>query len=284
MSNKQFKGKALYNPSGRAGEYSYWAANFYNGCSNDCQYCYCKKGVLSTTWSKTPTLKKCFKNEQDAIAIFRKELGKNLQDVREHGIFFTFTTDPFLPETRELHIQAIIECLSLNIPVKVLTKRVDWGELFFDEHPLFLQACNAKELLAFGFTLTGHDELEGGASSNADRIFVMSKLKKNGYKTFASIEPIIDFKSSLEMIAVTAFCCDLYKVGTMSGKKYDMNETQQFIVDVCALAVSLNTKIYFKDSILKHAGLTRELLVDFIRPDILVDRDYNMFAVPVNLN
>ena len=25
--NKNFKGKAIYNPSGKAGEYSYWACN-----------------------------------------------------------------------------------------------------------------------------------------------------------------------------------------------------------------------------------------------------------------
>ncbi|KAA6320448.1 hypothetical protein EZS27_029784 [termite gut metagenome] len=37
---KPFNGKAIYNPSGKAGEYSYWACNFYNGCSNGCTYCY----------------------------------------------------------------------------------------------------------------------------------------------------------------------------------------------------------------------------------------------------
>ena len=41
---KEFNGLVIYNPSGRAGEYSYWAANFYVGCSNGCTYCYLKKG------------------------------------------------------------------------------------------------------------------------------------------------------------------------------------------------------------------------------------------------
>ena len=44
---KTFKGKAIYNPSGKAGEYSYWACNFYVGCSNGCEYCYCKKDILA---------------------------------------------------------------------------------------------------------------------------------------------------------------------------------------------------------------------------------------------
>ncbi len=60
---KQFKGKASYNPFGKAGEYSYWACNFYTGCSNNCDYCYCKRGVMSSVWSITPKLKSCFKDE-----------------------------------------------------------------------------------------------------------------------------------------------------------------------------------------------------------------------------
>ncbi len=47
MITKRFNGKALYQPSGKAAEYSAWACNFYTGCSNDCEYCYCKRGVLS---------------------------------------------------------------------------------------------------------------------------------------------------------------------------------------------------------------------------------------------
>ncbi len=61
---KNFKGKAIYNPSGKAGEYSYWACNFYVGCSNGCEYCYCKKGILSGVMGQDkPQLKKCFKDE-----------------------------------------------------------------------------------------------------------------------------------------------------------------------------------------------------------------------------
>lgn len=61
MGNNRFNGKAIYNPSGKAGEYSDWACNFYTGCSNNCDYCYCKKGVMSHVWSDTPKLKKCFR-------------------------------------------------------------------------------------------------------------------------------------------------------------------------------------------------------------------------------
>ena len=75
MSKKQFNGKAIYNPSGKAGEYSYWACNFYVGCSNMCEYCYCKKGILSNVMGQNKAqLKMCFKDEADALMVFKKNL------------------------------------------------------------------------------------------------------------------------------------------------------------------------------------------------------------------
>ena len=75
---KTFKGKAIYNPSGKAGEYSYWACNFYIGCSNKCEYCYCKKGVLANSIGQDkPQLKKCFRDEAHALELFKKELKAN---------------------------------------------------------------------------------------------------------------------------------------------------------------------------------------------------------------
>lgn len=37
--NKPFHGRAIYQPSGAAAEYSQWACNIFNGCSNKCEYC-----------------------------------------------------------------------------------------------------------------------------------------------------------------------------------------------------------------------------------------------------
>ena len=72
MNKKSFHGKAIYNPSGKAGEYSYWAANFYNGCSARCEYCYNRHGRSSkVVGCDTPTLKKSLINEDRAMEIFQ---------------------------------------------------------------------------------------------------------------------------------------------------------------------------------------------------------------------
>lgn len=268
-----FKGKAIYNPSGKAGEYSYWACNFYVGCSNGCEYCYLKKGRGSAILGgDKPVLKKCFKDEEDALAVFEKELKANLSELQKHGLFFSFTTDPMLNHCLDLTFGAITLAWDNNVPVKVLTKTVGkWVDGV-------LQCCHysRRNLIAFGFTLTGHDELEPGASSNSERIEAMKKLHEAGFKTFASIEPVIDFESSYQMIEQTIGFCDLYKIGLESGKKYDENETLEFYVKTCLmLSCRSEAKVYWKDSLLKQAVLTRETCLLNFRHN--VDREYNIF-------
>jgi DNA repair photolyase len=285
---KPFNGKAIYNPSGKAGEYSYWACNFYNGCSNGCTYCYLKKGRgAKILGGNTPTLKKCFKDEDHALEVFEKELKRNLPELQKHGLFFSFTTDPMLPQTIKLTIGAMSECVNNNVPVKVLTKCAGWL-LDDQEYPLAeyyeqrkiirffpnLIKPEFKPLIAFGFTITGHDELETGASTNAQRIEAMQQLHDCGFKVWASIEPIIDLDDSLNCIYRVEPVCDLFKIGLQSGKKYNRDALRQFIDDVTGkIALSPpNSKFYFKDSLLKQAGIKREDL-----PSNCVNRDYNIF-------
>lgn len=261
---KSFHGKAIYNPSGKAGEYSQWACNFYVGCSNDCEYCYCKKGILAGVMGQNkPQLKKCFRDEIHALIAFERELKQNLESLRVNGLFFTFTSDPMLPETYNLTFKACDLALEHGVPVKILTKST-YGLRYMNEE------CGNKHLVAFGFTLTGHDELEPNASPNAERVAAMRRLHNAGFKTFASVEPIIDISSSMNMIAAAADCCDLFKVGLQSGKKYERCEllaAMEYLVTRFP-----DCKFYFKDSFVNQARIDRAAL-----PVNCVARDYNMF-------
>ena len=176
----EFKGKAIYNPSGKAQEYSRWAANFFVGCSAMCHYCYNRHGITAKVLgADVPTLKKCLKDEDAALQIFIKEVDQNREALQEHGLFFNFVSDPFLKETIELNTAAIQYCLLERIPVKVLTKQTWWLEEFLKGFETWIQEnirYECKYLLAFGFTLTGHDELEPGAAPNKDRIRAMNSL------------------------------------------------------------------------------------------------------------
>jgi len=275
---KTFKGKAIYNPSGKAGEYSYWGCNLVVGCSNGCQYCYCKKGILKGAMGMDkPQLKKCFPDENEAFEIFKKEVRQNKESLQEYGLFFSFTTDPLLKEFENLHWSAIMFCNENKIPVKVLTKLAGWVEDLI----YWLNNSNSdnadlewRKIIAFGFTLTGHNELEPNASSNTERIEAMKQLHEAGFKTFASIEPIIDFESSAGMILQSYMFCDLYKIGLESGKKYDKDELYNFVDFTNKILWSKsNSKIYWKDSITKIIGIQKSLNC--------VDRDYNLFKCKV---
>lgn len=281
--SKEIKGKAIYSPKGKAGEYAKYACNFYVGCSNDCSYCYCKRGLLGHAMgAPVATLKKCFKDEQDAIAKFCKELVSNLKELQQHGLFFTFTSDPWLPETKALTIEAVSFAISWEIPCQILTKRAD----FLPDIPeLWLQY---KSYIAFGFTITGHDELEPGASTNAERIEAMKKLHEMGFKTFASIEPVISLPESSQMIVQTLGFCDLYKIGLLTGKReYCKSDVVQFVLmtsQTLALyrADSVTTckpHVYWKDSVFDYIGYTRKELdeASVMFKGMLVNADYNIF-------
>ena len=273
-TEKRFNGKAIYQPRGKAAEYSPWAANFYTGCSNDCDYCYCKMGVLSRTWSDKPKLKKCFISERHALEVFNRELERVHDIIGNQPILFSFTTDPLLPETRDLTFQAMENAIDLGIPVKILTKRADWINEFLDRAAIqSILYGRCRHLIAFGFTLTGCDENEPHASTNEERINAMRCLHLLGYKTFASIEPIIDPKKSLEIIKETQDFCNLYKIGTISGVglRYapkDMRSLMDYLVEKSREG----KKIYLKESFIDWMMLERDNL-----PGRFVTADYNLF-------
>ncbi|MFA5297871.1 MAG: radical SAM protein [Lutibacter sp.] len=262
---------AIYRPTGSASEYSEWACNFYVGCSNNCSYCYLKKGIgAKILGGRVPTLKKCFGDEDHALQVFESELSFNIIELQKHGLFFSFTTDPCLPETIKLTLKAVTICQRYDVPVKILTKMenlsndVKYGFGFLPK----------RNLIAIGVTLTGHDELEPNASQTHQRIRLLKRSKELGFKTWASIEPIIDFEGSYKMIVESICFCDLFKIGLMSGKKYSQTEILTFFSAVTYTLGFLNpnAKFYFKDSFLKAAKINRADL-----PKNCVGRDYNIF-------
>ena len=269
-----FNGRAIYNPKGKAGEYAPWACNFYNGCSNDCEYCYCKRGFMSHNWDNSPHLKKCFKDERKALEIFEKELHQNLEALKASSIFFTFSSDPLLPEVKNTYYAAAACALSNGVPVQFLTKRADFvGDHFVRYNTM------VRGYLAFGFTLTGKDEKEPGASTNLERIKAMKSLHEMGYRTFASIEPIVDLESSLRMIQGTIGFCDLYKIGLMSGVKKDYLQADKVLefagnVNKLVSEDSNSARIYWKESV--RLFLEDDLILS--QEPFCVNADYDIFG------
>lgn len=270
----------IKSPRGAAAEYAKHSFSAYKRCTNGCAYCYLNRGVLSKALGTgTPELRSCFKTEEDVIKKFEKELkSQKEQLIADGGIFFSFITDPCLPETFSLTRECALKAMVCDIPVTILTKMARW--VYDRSYLLDLVEFGARcGLLCVGFTLTGHDELEPNADSNEARILAMKLLHEHGIKIFASIEPVIDFDSSLKMIEQSLDFCDLYRIGLRSGVKadyYDNDKLCFFMGQVEGLIELKHSKakVYWKESIRER--------VSFADPDFWTSRnnvnaDYNIF-------
>ena len=246
-------GRCVYTPKGAAREYAAVGCNFYRGCPYQCRYCYNRKGLTAAVMGVDhAVLESMFTNmkvrpmkyselsaEDYAFCCFCREVYKNTDYLRKTGIFFSFSTDPF-------H----------------LTKNADYTALQMLKFEMLNK--DDRQLIAVGFTLTGRDDWEPYASKNIDRVRMMKIFKKMGFRTFASIEPVVDFKSSKAMVKKSLPFCDQYLIGLMSkrGKElppYSSEECSDFVFDVDNMLLSAysskKTKrlvhIYWKESVRK---------------------------------
>ena len=250
MEDIKINGKAIYTTKGAAREYGRVGCNFYTGCPHECDYCYLKRGAPSKQLGgNVVQLKKCFKNEGDALEVFNREVRKHIDVLKKTGVSFSFTTDPMIPETRDLTLSAINMLIYNDIPVKILTK--DATFVMYDRFRLNFKSNAFKDMVSVGFTLTGRDDMEPKASSNIDRIKAMRQLHNAGLKTWASIEPVITWNYARMVIEASLDCCDHYKIGLRSGVKkdyYGLVSSGMSMDDMtCTITVAGRT-VYLKES------------------------------------
>ena len=251
--NTKKRGKLIYQPSGAAAEYSKWACNLYNGCSNRCEYCYNRHSQGKNLLGKDEPTIKGGMSEDEAYSLFCYELNKFRDDIiRDGGLFFSFVSDPLLPETWELNTECIVYCLYKKVPVILLTKETGWKSTNVWKTILKnAKRDGYKDIIKFGFTLTGCDDLEPYASTNEQRIKAMKHLYISGFKTWASIEPIIDVYKSFDMVVQTIHHCHEYRFGLNSLKKdYTKQDILDFM-DGVDYANSRNSTIVWKESVRK---------------------------------
>jgi len=293
--------KILSRPKGNAEEYGRWSVNPYIGCSHGCLYCYLKKGPSGAYLGQdAPVLKKGVVNEEHAYHLAMTEIYANYEEIiRDGGLFMTFTSDPCVWETRDIFFGIALESArDLRIPVMILTKSADfisyWKYVDIASGMLDRNGM-VKPRLSFGWTLTGHDELEPNASPNAKRINAMRLVSANGLKTWASIEPVIDFPSSLDMIyqALNAGCQHFkiglltnntrvvrkdFQIGEYQFNAYDVRDLLHFIEDVMRMTDGKAT-VYWKQSVrdLLETIYTPAAVDELLNYPHSVGKDWSMF-------
>jgi DNA repair photolyase len=196
----------IYEPKGKAGEYSDLAANLYTGCSHGCSYCYAPQ-VLHRD-------REVFHGNVEP----RKDIIKNIkrEAPRHKGkeVLLCFTCDPYCPEENDYRItrQAIRILHEAGVAVNILTKGGK-GILrdtdLFTEHP---------ELTRIGATLTfinpeDSRKWEPHGDVPLGRLEALAEASMMGVHTWVSLEPVIDPEQTLELIRQSAAFVDHYKVG-----------------------------------------------------------------------
>jgi DNA repair photolyase len=254
MEELKINGKAIYTTKGAAREYGRVGFNFYTGCPHECSYCYLKRGAPSKQLGgNVVQLKKCFKDEDDALAKFKNEVERYKDVLQKTGVFFSFTTDPLIEETRTLTVRALQVLMAHNVPAQVLTKDSSW---IFDEYTklfFFGTLPGSGKDIRLGFTLTGRDDMEPNASSNGTRISVMRLLKEHhpDVKTWASIEPVIDWQHANMVVEMSLDCCDHYKIGLRSGVRkdyYDLVGSGKWLDALTSEITYAGRTVYLKES------------------------------------
>ena len=277
-------GKVIKAPGSNAAEYGEYAFYAYYGCTHNCEYCYLKQGRFKKVLGiDKPTLKREFRTESDVVRYLQRDIEDMWEVLQKCGVFFVFNTDPFLKETYRLTLTAMDMLLNYQIPITLLTKSAEFvnplNPMFYvDMCDVMSKYKGSSRRVAFGFTLTGHDELEPNASSNEDRIRAMRMLHDSGNIVWASIEPIIDLSSSFDMIYKSRHICQHYKIGLLKGGKYNAAELKSFITEITKMLSEAGSTVYFKDSMIKKAGyFSRADLGISLDRKCLVYSDYDIF-------
>jgi DNA repair photolyase len=240
--------KVIYEPRGRAREYSALAVNLYSGCSHGCKYCYapdCMRRDRNEFYDKQS-------GRADILNKIQYDC-KILAGTKER-VLLCFTCDPYqhLDVTEQLTRKTLWMFKLHNIPFQVLTKGGHRAERDFDLY---------TEKDAFATTLTVmNDEkslyYEPEAALPAERIETIKKAKQKGIETWVSFEPVLNDEEVFKLLDETHEYVDLYKVGKVSRFQTDKEiNWDRFAYEIVNRLEKLGKKYYIKDDLKKHLSL-----------------------------
>lgn len=226
----------IYEPSGKAREYSPLALNLYNGCSHQCTYCY-NKNYLGVSSEVTP--------KKNVLMLLEKELQKITPTQQ---VLLSFVSDIYC-DGADITRQALKILLQYQVPIAILTK----NKRAIRDIDIFKQF----EQIKVGMTLTftkDEDSLryEPGASLPQERFDTLKEIHRAGIKTFASLEPVINPNQSLEIIDKTKDFVDMFKIGKLNHNKQievtiDWNNFGQKAIKKC---IDYDKEFYIKKDLL----------------------------------
>lgn len=244
----------IYEPSGKAREYSELAANFYTGCSHKCKYCYCPSILRKSLddWGDNPHAR------TNVLKQFERDAQKATSEMKEKELLFSFMSDCYQSEesaflTRQaLQIASFYGFKKLSILTKAGFRAVKDFDIFMD-NPEW----------KFGSTIIMRNEdlrkeWEPGAPSIQSRYEAVKLAHEKGIYTWVSIEPVVDPQEALNVISDIKPYVSFWKVGKLNHM-VEVEKTidwGKFYKDVTSELHGC--KYLIKNDLLKYAKRTHE--------------------------
>lgn len=228
----------VYEPAGKAREYSPLALNVYNGCDHGCAYCYTCLIKRSADTNKVVQVRKNF------ILTLEKELEKLRHNKQ---ILLSFMCDPYCNLDVDLKLTRDALFL-LNLKKRAVAVLTKGGKRCLRDLGIFKSFGSRFKI---GATLTVFDSsiVEPNAASTQERIHTLKILFENGIKTWVSIEPVIDPVQSLELIKQSIPFVHHFKIGKMNHfeKRYTENvDWEKFLYEAVDLMRKNHIPFYIK--------------------------------------
>jgi len=247
---------AIYEPKGRALEYSPLACNLYLGCEHGCKYCYAP-GCMRKTMEQWHTVVEA---RDGILSAFEKDcraMAKSRINDEDHRVLFCFLSDPYQPLEGKMHLtrQAIEKAKSWLVKVSVLTK----GKYALVSQDFELMRDAGVHLgVTLSFVTDRKRKVwEPNASSVSERLRILREAHAMGIYTWVSMEPVIDAAEALSVIDKAHEFVSFWKVGKLNHDKVHEAKVDwhKFYVDVKAKLDGYGAKYYIKQDLAAFADV-----------------------------
>lgn len=245
----------IYEPKGRAREYSPLACNLYIGCTHGCKYCYAPACMHKkpAEWHESARARAA-----NVLKLFEKDcvtLAKRRVDDDTRRVLFCFLSDPYQPLENELHLtrQGISIAAKHGIKVDILTKGD--ARLIEQDLPLMLESQTHLGITLSFSKDTTRREWEPMASTVQSRLRILRKAHDMGIYTWVSMEPVIAPQEALEVIRKAHKFVDFWKIGKLNHNKEVESKVDwvKFRTDAITLLEQYECDYYIKED-LRRAG------------------------------
>jgi DNA repair photolyase len=231
----------IYEPRGKAREYSPLALNIFSGCPHGCIYCFGPNVLKKKDYFQS------IQPKPNLLNLLEKELTKSAP---KNQVLLSFIGDPYNKHANGITALVLYLLLRFKTPVAILTKAPANAIADVDLFKKFGPNLKIGSSLTF-FSENKSVKFEPFAPLPSSRMAALDLLHGKGIRTWASLEPVIDPDESLKIIDFTSPFIDEYKIGKINHmpdleKDIDWNK---FTLKAIEKLRAANKPFYIKHSL-----------------------------------